>query len=169
MKKFKDLLSGFTPSKIVSESAGAVVSNIMGGLDELITSKEEKAEIQAKIQAEVNRHTEAIQSYDLEETKAYLADNANARDSNAKIQESEHASWLAKNTTYMLAIFVTVGFFGLLFYMMKFHVPAENKDMLNIMLGALGASWVGVTSFFFGSSMSSQKNGETLRNIVKTK
>lgn len=165
MGKLKDIIGGFTPSKIIGESAGAVVSNIMGGLDGLITSKEERMEMEAKITAEINRHTEAVRNADLEETKAYLSDSANARDNNAKIQESENASWLAKNVTYILALVVTIGFFGLLAYMLKYEVPAANKDVMNILLGSLGTAWVTIIGFFYGSSMGSKSKGAALDKI----
>lgn len=165
MGKLKDIIGGFTPSKIIGDSAGAVVSNIMGGLDGLITSKEERMEMEAKITAEINRHTEAVRNADLEETKAYLSDSANARDNNAKIQESENASWLAKNVTYILALVVTIGFFGLLAYMLKYEVPAANKDVMNILLGSLGTAWVTIIGFFYGSSMGSKSKGAALDKI----
>lgn len=169
MGKLKDIISGFTPSKVVAESAGTVVSNIMGGLDGLLTSKEEKLEMQTKIEAEINRHTEAVRNVDLEETKALLVDSANARDNNVKIQESEHASWLAKNTLYILTLIVTVGFFGLLTYMLKYDVPKSNEPILNIMLGSLGTAWITMVSFFFGSSISSKEKQKTINSILNGK
>lgn len=55
----------------------------------------------------------------------------------------------------ILAISVTVGFFGLLFYLMKFAPPSDNADILNILLGALATAWIGVINYYFGTSKSS--------------
>lgn len=60
----------------------------------------------------------------------------------------------------ILGIGITLGFFGLLFYMMKYEIPAPNRDVLNIMLGSLGSAWIGVTTYYFGSSAGSARKTE---------
>lgn len=68
-------------------------------------------------------------------------------------------------TPRIMAYGVTVGFFGLMIFMMKWDVPAANKDMLNIMLGALGGAWVSIISYYFGSSAGSAKKDETISKM----
>jgi uncharacterized protein YneF (UPF0154 family) len=70
--------------------------------------------------------------------------------------------WMPK----ALGIFVTIGFFGLMFFMMKWDVPPANKDMLNIMLGALGGAWVSIISFYFGSSAGSDKQKDIISKAL---
>jgi hypothetical protein len=65
-------------------------------------------------------------------------------------------------TPKVLAFGVTLGFFGLLAYMLKWDVPPANKDILNIMLGALGGAWVSIISYYFGSSSGSKEKTEIL-------
>lgn len=65
-------------------------------------------------------------------------------------------------TPRILAYGITVGFFGLLTFMMKWNVPASNKDMLNIMLGALGGAWVSIVAYYFGSSAGSDRKTQLL-------
>jgi hypothetical protein len=60
----------------------------------------------------------------------------------------------------VLAIGITLGFFGILFSLMLGY--AAKSDELMIMLGSLSAAWGGVVNFFFGSSSSSQKKDELL-------
>jgi len=55
----------------------------------------------------------------------------------------------------ILAIGVSLGFFGVLGYMLKFGAPKEGGEALMVMLGALGASWGAVMNYYFGSSKSS--------------
>lgn len=62
----------------------------------------------------------------------------------------------------VLAVIVTLGFFGLLFYLMKWAPPESNKDVLNIMLGSLGTAWISVVSYYFGSSSGSSRKDELL-------
>lgn len=71
-------------------------------------------------------------------------------------------------TPRVLAYGVTVGFFGLLGYMLKFDVPAANKDILNIMLGALGGSWVSIITYYFGSSAGSKAKNDLIYNSTPT-
>ena len=70
-------------------------------------------------------------------------------------------------TPRILAYGVTVGFFGLMVFMMKWGVPEANRDMLNIMLGALGAAWVSIVGYYFGSSASSKVKDDTIANLGK--
>jgi hypothetical protein len=65
-------------------------------------------------------------------------------------------------TPTVLALLVTAGFFGMLATMAFQDLPAANKDMLNVMLGSLGAAWVAVVSYYFGSSAGSRAKDEAL-------
>jgi hypothetical protein len=65
-------------------------------------------------------------------------------------------------TPRMLACSVTIGFFGILGYMSVRSVPTGSKDMLNIMLGSLGAAWIAIVSYYFGSSSESSRKTDLL-------
>jgi len=65
-------------------------------------------------------------------------------------------------TPRILAYAVTTGFFSLLCFMLVRPVPQESKDILNIMLGALGAAWVNIIGFYFGSSAGSERKTELM-------
>jgi len=69
----------------------------------------------------------------------------------ARQREAEVKDWIPG----ALACGVTVGFFGLLTFIMFKAPPAESKDLLNIMLGALGAAWASIVAYYFGSSAGS--------------
>lgn len=58
-------------------------------------------------------------------------------------------------TPKILAYAITAGFFGMLLAMMFNAIPDANRDILNIMLGALGSTWASVTAYFFGSTKGS--------------
>lgn len=64
----------------------------------------------------------------------------------------------------VLALGITIGFFGILLYMMTGNVTPSNE--LLVMLGSLGTAWTGVVGYYFGSSSSSQHKDELLFNSV---
>ena len=62
----------------------------------------------------------------------------------------------------VLAVLITLGFFGVLIGMMTDMLKAGENQALLIMLGALGAAWGAVVNYFFGSSAGSQAKTELL-------
>jgi len=67
----------------------------------------------------------------------------------------------------LLALIITVGFFGILVGMMTGKVT--SSDALMLLLGSLGTAWTGVISFYFGSSASSQNKDALLHQSTPTK
>lgn len=62
----------------------------------------------------------------------------------------------------ILAVIITVGFFGVLVGMMAGWLKTTDNQALLIMLGALGAAWGAVVNYFFGSSADSGRKTELL-------
>jgi hypothetical protein len=110
-------------------------------------SGDQVASIQA---AEIELKAKA-QSMNLDFASLENQDRASARS-----MQTETKSWIPA----VLAIGVTVGFFGILFGLMSGRVTAGPE--IEIMLGSLGTAWTGIIAFYFGSSASSQKKDELL-------
>ena len=66
----------------------------------------------------------------------------------------------------LMAIAVTIGFFGILVGLMTEHF--KTSDALMLMLGSLGTAWTGIIAFYFGSSAGSQKKDELLHQSSPT-
>lgn len=65
-------------------------------------------------------------------------------------------------TPMLLACFVTLGFFGILLFMLRHTVPPTNAAVLNIMLGSLGTAWLAIVYYYFGSSSGSDRKTDII-------
>jgi len=157
---------GLGLGKIFSSGASDLIDSVGKVLDNVITTKAEKEQANLELQKVINEHEEKMATLTQAEVEAYLKDTQSARDANVRIQESDKASWLAKNVSYILSLIITLGFFGLLSYMLKYEVPSANKDVMNILLGSLGTAWITVVGFFFGSSIGSKEANASLKKVL---
>lgn len=158
-------LPGFLKDLIGGGAAklGEAVKDI---IDESKFSAEEKAELELKMSAVVNAHTEELAKLAQAELESYLKDTQSARDAYTRIQESDKSSWLSKNIAPILTLVVTIGFFGMLGYMLKYTVPTANERIMDILLGSLGTAWITIIGFFFGSSRSSENKSDQIHKMI---
>ena len=63
---------------------------------------------------------------------------------------------------YILGALITVGFFVLLLSLVYSTIPLENKDLLNLVVGALIGSFSTIVGYFFGSSKGSAEKTELM-------
>jgi len=63
---------------------------------------------------------------------------------------------------YILGALIVVGFFALLYLLVKSAIPEPNKDLLNLVVGALIASFSMVVGYFYGSSAGSARKDELM-------
>ena len=140
------------------KALGDTAANVINAIN---APKEEKDRALAAIQAETDRHIEAVmaQSNDIE--KAYLASIASAQDMNKSIQDSDKASWMAKNIAYLIDVFVTCLWGGLTAYLMLIMLNLVKSDnhtdytAVTAVWGAVTGVFTQVLSFHRGSSQGS--------------
>jgi len=131
---------------ILEKLIGGGIKGIAEGATSVINAinapKEEKDKALQAIQEELNRHQEAMMIEADSVEKAYLVDVADSREANAKIQESDKASWLAKNVAYLIDVFIIALWGGLTAYVLA--------SMLHLIAKEAGVDYTGVTAIWGG-------------------
>ena len=82
---------------------------------------------------------------------------AGDRDSARNMAVATH-DWIPR----VLAVGVTLGFFGIVAYILIFGLPASGGEALLMLIGTLGSAWTGVMAFYFGSSAGSKAKTDAL-------
>ena len=107
-------------------------------------------------QAEVQMAARA-QELGLDFAKLAVDDRKSARD-----MQSKNNSFIPG----VMAIMVTIGFFGILIGLMT--GTFKTSEALMLMLGSLGTAWTGIIAFYFGSSSGSQAKDQLLHQSSPT-
>ncbi len=164
-------------SSLFSSGAGTVIEAAGNAIDKVFTSDEERKELDNALAKANMQYELEMAKLGLQEKQADLADTASARENQSRVQEAEHASWLAKNVHPFLAITII----GLTFFMYWYIVFSDTsttkimapnspmKDIVIYILGALTTVATQVVSYFFGSSSGSADKSKALNALVKKK
>ena len=138
----------------ISKAIGIDPKDVQSTLEQGKLSAEQIGAIK---QAEIAMAARA-QELGLDFEKLAVDDRKSARDMQTKTQ-----SWIPG----LMAIAVTLGFFGILVGLMTDHF--KTSDALMLMLGSLGTAWTGIIAFYFGSSAGSQRKDELLHQSAPSK
>lgn len=106
---------------------------------------------------------------DLKQFELHNANTTNARDMNAKIQESANSSWLAKNTAYALDIWIVSATIFLAWFAFIKGVPESNKELVYMALGSLITMCGTILNFHRGSSQGSKDKGLDIQRLKEQK
>jgi len=154
-------------TNLFSGGAGSIVDSVGKVLDNVITTKEEKLQLENEIRKSEIQFQIDFKKLTNEEQKMFLDDISSARQRETQIQTSEHATRLGKNVASFLALGTVVLTLGL-FYILIFSpqlIGGDKKDIILYILGVLSATLTQIYSYYFGSSAGSAAKSQTLANI----
>jgi hypothetical protein len=70
-------------------------------------------------------------------------------------------------TPRLLAGSITLGYFGVLFFMLLNGLPTTGgSEAMLVMLGTLGTAWGGVVAYYFGSSAGSKEKTDAMNRMA---
>ena len=145
-------------SDVLTGGVGTVIETVGKLAGDLITTDKERLA--------ADNESKRIDA-DIE--KAYLADTDSARKHDASVQESEHASFLAKNVAYWIDLFIVAATFGMAYMILFKDIPQGNKEIFYTAFGSLITLCMTVVNFHRGSSMRSQSKDTTIANLSASK
>lgn len=160
---------GFLQS-IFSSGASSIVSAVGGVVDNIITTKEEKMQLENEIKKAELQYQIEMRKLNLEESGQVFADVKDARAMASAVQTSSNSSKLSKNVGPLLALGTTLLTFALFFTLIfGFCEKGNTKEIVLYILGVLSAIVTQIFSFYFGSSQSSKDKNQTIQNMSEAR
>lgn len=143
--------------------AGSLLSKALGtsdpkGLEAAITSTD--PDILLKLKQAENDFQAQMKALDISEEKLTFDDRANARAREVAIKDS---------TPKYMAYLVTIGFFGVLGYLLGYGKPQQGGDVMLVLVGSLGTAWTGIIAYYFGSSAGSAAKNDAINKALAVK
>ena len=129
-------------------TSGKILDSARGIIDEVVTSKEEKAQLYIKFEEMLNQHEETILKMEVKD-----------RDS-ARNREIETAKAGSRNFTQNILAYVgVIGFFAMMGYLLSSglgEMSAEESFIIGNLTGMAGAIAKDIFGYYFGSSKGEQ-------------
>lgn len=144
---------GLNPNAPTAEKQEAIVAALAGATpDDLLAIKKADQE-----------YALAMSKAGFENAEKLEALATNDRDS-ARKREIEVKDQTPRNMAYA----ITVGYFGMLVFIMLYPIPSESRDILNYMLGTLGTAWIAAVTYYYGSTKNSSEKTKLLAASTPT-
>lgn len=154
-------------TELFSGGASTLVDSVGKVLDNVITTKEEKGQLDNEIRKSEMQFQLEMAKLSNEERRMVLDDMSSARNRETAIQTSENATNLSKNIMPYIAL-GTITITLSLFYVLIFSpdvIKSDSKEIILYILGVLSAVLTQIYSYYFGSSASSASKQKTIEGM----
>lgn len=151
--------------------ASTLIDSAKGIISQFKLSPEQEKQFTLDLEKEVNRHMEALESNVTRAQELENADRDSARDMNAKVQDSEKASWMAKNIAYILDVLVGLVWASLTLYIAAIsarliETKADFTGILSLYSTVVAVFMISL-NFHRGTSRGSEKKQEMIDRMRK--
>jgi hypothetical protein len=156
---------GLLGSAVLAKGKAAIEEKLGVDIEQSLGSEEGRIrlqQLQAEREDDLHAFVLAKRQQWFDAKKAELADVADSRSANARIQESGNSSWLAKNTGYVIDFIVIFAALAMSAAIMFTAIPEQNREQAFAVWGALMALCGTVLQWHRGSSRSSQSKDATI-------
>lgn len=154
---------------LFSSGANTLVDSVGKVLDNVITTNEEKQQLDNEIRKSEMQFQLEMKKLSLEEQQMVLGDMSNARSREVQMMSIENNTKLNRNLMPYMALGTIVIVLSL-FYVLIFSpsvIKAESRDIVMYILGVLSAVLTQIYSYYFGSSAGSAEKQRTLNSLNK--
>ena len=154
-------------TELFSTGASTLVSSVGNVVDNLVTTKEEKMQLNNELQKSEQQFQVDMKKLSIDEQQLVYTDIDSARKREAEVQTSQNSTKLDKNVSPILALGATLITF-VLFYLVIFQNKTFDpgiKDIVVYILGVLSALLTQIFSYYFGSSQGSSDKNKSIQNM----
>lgn len=147
--------------------ATSLIQSVGQTLDQVITTREEKMQLENEIRKATLQFESEMRKLDVEEKGVLAGEMNSARQREVAVQTNPNATRLSKNVSSLLALGTTILTFTL-FYILIFRHEAigeKSKDVVLYILGVLSAILSQIFSYYFGSSLGSADKSRMIENL----
>ena len=157
-------------SNLFSGGASTLVDSVGKVLDNVITTKGEKMQLDNEIRKSELQFQLDMKKLSNDEQQMILGDINSARQREVQVLNAPNVSWWTKNTMHVIAlgtIVLTLALFSVLIFTRFDNDQQGRKEIVLYILGVLSATLTQIYSYYFGSSAGSAAKSETLAKITE--
>lgn len=155
--------------KGLTDGAANIISKVKADPTKVAEYEKELEELKTNANLEALRIANEAEKIQSEREEAYLKDIQSARDANARIQESDKASWLSKNVAYIIDLFLATlwGTVTIILFLKIFKITATDVDMVSLLglHGTVTTVFMIVVNFHRGTSRGSEIKSQELKEL----
>lgn len=154
---------------LFSGGASTLVDSVGKVLDNVVTTKEEKQQLDNEIRKSEMQFQLDLKKLSLEEQQMIMGDMSSARSREVQMMSIENNTKLNRNLMPYMAL-GTILVVMALFFVLVFTpgvIKSESKDVIIYILGVLSAVLTQIYSYYFGSSVGSADKQKTINSFNK--